>query len=196
MLALQANPAGHELPQLPQCDEEVCRFDSQPLSGEAFDGVEQSPKPGSQVGLHLEDSQAAVNAWVVEHARPQAPQALIELTMASQPSLAMPLQSPKPSSQFDLQTPAEQDAVLWSNLGQGSQDVSWQPNAGFDSATQVPPHDFCVLVHVPPSAAPAVPAAPAIPAAPLIPPVPPMPDAPPIPPSRLVTHTFCAVSHT
>jgi hypothetical protein len=89
--------------QLPQCSTLLVVSVSQP-----FDGSEsQSSKPAVHETLHAPSAHVPF-AWLLEQGCPHAPQfAALVSRFVSQPSEAMPLQSPNPGSHFATpQTPS------------------------------------------------------------------------------------------
>jgi len=102
----QTWPAEHAVPQAPQLVLSVAVCTSQPLVGSRS----QSAKPEAQAATaQLPPVQVAL-AWGSTQARPQAPQlSSLVRRLVSQPSLAVPLQSPAPSLQrTTVQAPAAQ----------------------------------------------------------------------------------------
>ncbi len=93
----QTCPAEHAPPQRPQLALSVLRLVSQPLAG----FMSQSAKPALQAPIAQLPAAHVAAALGKRHATPQPPQfeASAARTFTSQPSLATPLQSPKPAAQ-------------------------------------------------------------------------------------------------
>ena len=78
----------------PQCETSASRFASQPLVGTPS----HSPKPALQVNPHVLAVQRAVPFAAAGQTVPHAPQLLVAVAvLVSQPSVALPLQLPKPA---------------------------------------------------------------------------------------------------
>jgi hypothetical protein len=105
----------HTLPQAPQFVAEVRRSISQPSEATPL----QLAKPDKQVMPHVDDAQVRVAFARVGQALPHAPQWSTALRVSiSQPSVAMPLQSPKPVLQRNPHALAVQVAVAFARPGQ------------------------------------------------------------------------------
>ena len=89
-------PAAQPTPQAPQWALLVRVSTSQPLLAT----WSQSAKPASQVATAHAPAAHADVAWASRHARPQPPQcAALDVVSSSQPLVAAPSQSPKPTAQ-------------------------------------------------------------------------------------------------
>lgn len=107
----------HARPQAPQSRELVSRLVSQPSSGEAAGGEEQSAKVPVQLGVHAPPWHAVEDAWVSEQVRPQAPQLAASSSVSdSHPSSEAGadgrVQLPNPGSQDEVHTPPAQAKAL------------------------------------------------------------------------------------
>jgi hypothetical protein len=130
---------GHATPQEPQFVG-VARPVSQPFKG----SPSQLPKFDEQASIAQEPAEHAGKAFGTTHTCPQAPQlAALDRTSTSQPSVALPLQLPKPSAQAaTVHAPIEQLGVAfgrthaWLHMPQWAAVVARlvsQPLVGFPS---------------------------------------------------------------
>jgi hypothetical protein len=98
----------HRPPHLPQCRALLRVSTSQPLAG----SPSQSAKPALHAATAQRPAAQAPRALAGAHARPQAPQcAALARVSASQPFMASPSQSAKPSLQALTHAPAAQDTA-------------------------------------------------------------------------------------
>jgi hypothetical protein len=105
---------GHDRPQPPQCETDVCVSDSQPLAVVPS----QSAVPAPQTLPQTLAAQVATALGRVGHALPQDPQCAGELRVStSQPLAATPSQSAKPAAQVNLHAAATHARVALARAG-------------------------------------------------------------------------------
>jgi hypothetical protein len=114
----------HARPQPPQCEVLVRVSVSQPLTASRS----QSAKPATQVKAQAPREHAATPLGGAGHDAPQRPQCVTEArTSVSQPLVALPSQSPKPSTHAaTAQEPISQTAVALGGSQRRPQAPQWE----------------------------------------------------------------------